>query len=47
MANEHMEEVGRAFSVTRQRIREIEAKALRKLRQPSRSQELKLFFSET
>ena len=43
--SEHtLEEVGRAFSVTRERIRQIEAKALRKLRHPSRSQELKSFF---
>ena len=40
--SEHtLEEVGRAFSVTRERIRQIEAKALRKLRHPSRSQKLK------
>jgi len=43
--SEHtLEEVGRAFSVTRERIRQIEAKALRKLRHPSRSQKLKSFF---
>ena len=36
-----LEEVGRAFSVTRERIRQIEAKALRKLRHPSRSLKLK------
>ena len=42
--SEHtLEEVGRVFSVTRERIRQIEAKALRKLRHPSRSQELKSF----
>ncbi len=34
--------VGRAFAVTRERIRQIEAKALRKLRQPSRSGKLRL-----
>ena len=45
--SEHtLEEVGRAFSVTRERIRQIEAKALRKLRHPSRSQELKSFFND-
>ncbi len=36
-------EVGRAFAVTRERIRQIEAKALRKLRYPSRSGKLRLF----
>ena len=35
------EEVGREFNVTRERIRQIEAKALRKLRHPSRSRKLK------
>jgi RNA polymerase primary sigma factor len=45
--SEHtLEEVGRAFSVTRERIRQIEAKALRKLRHPSRSQKLKSFFDD-
>tara|TARA_B100001123_G_C15234369_1_gene996506 strand:- start:790 stop:1626 length:837 start_codon:yes stop_codon:yes gene_type:complete len=38
-----LEEVGRKFGVTRERIRQIEAKALRKLRQPSRSKKLKDF----
>ena len=43
--SEHtLEEVGREFSVTRERIRQIEAKALRKLRHPSRSEKLKSFF---
>lgn len=36
-----LEEVGREFDVTRERIRQIEAKALRKLRHPSRSRKLK------
>jgi RNA polymerase primary sigma factor len=36
-----LEEVGREFHVTRERIRQIEAKALRKLRHPSRSKKLK------
>ena len=36
-----LEEVGREFHVTRERIRQIEAKALRKLRHPSRSRRLK------
>ena len=38
-----LEEVGRQFSVTRERIRQIEAKALRKLRHPARSEQLKSF----
>lgn len=36
-----LEEVGQKFKVTRERIRQIEAKALRKLRHPSRSKKLK------
>ena len=38
-----LEEVGKVFNVTRERIRQIEAKALRKLRHPSRSKKLKDF----
>ena len=38
-----LEEVGQDFEVTRERIRQIEAKALRKLRHPSRSKRLKSF----
>lgn len=44
MSTDHtLEEVGRQFDVTRERIRQIEAKALRKLRHPSRSDKLKSF----
>ena len=38
-----LEEVGKQFDVTRERIRQIEAKALRKLRHPSRSEMLRSF----
>ena len=42
--SEHtLEEVGHSFEVTRERIRQIEAKALRKLRHPSRSRSLRTF----
>lgn len=41
-----LEEVGRQFNVTRERIRQIEAKALRKLRHPSRSKKLKDYLDE-
>ena len=41
-----LEEVGKQFDVTRERIRQIEAKALRKLRHPSRSEQLRSFLQE-
>jgi RNA polymerase primary sigma factor len=41
-----LEEVGKQFDVTRERIRQIEAKALRKLRHPSRSEQLRSFLLE-
>jgi RNA polymerase primary sigma factor len=45
--SEHtLEEVGQHFAVTRERIRQIEAKALRKLRHPSRSEQLRSFLME-
>jgi RNA polymerase primary sigma factor len=44
MNSDHtLEEVGQQFSVTRERIRQIEAKALRKLKHPSRSKKLRSF----
>ena len=47
VASEHtLEEVGKDFSVTRERIRQIEVKALRKLRHPSRSKKLESFFDK-
>lgn len=46
MSSDHtLEEVGKQFDVTRERIRQIEAKAMNKLRQPSRSDKLKSFMS--
>jgi RNA polymerase primary sigma factor len=46
--SEHtLEEVGQSFAVTRERIRQIEAKALRKLRHPSRSHKLRAFLEGT
>jgi RNA polymerase primary sigma factor len=41
-----LEEVGKQFDVTRERIRQIEAKALRKLRHPSRSEAMRSFLEE-
>ena len=41
-----LEEVGKEFNVTRERIRQIEVKALRKLRHPSRSRKLRDFLEE-
>jgi RNA polymerase primary sigma factor len=47
MSTDHtLEEVGKQFDVTRERIRQIEAKALRKLRHPSRSERLKSFLDQ-
>ena len=47
MSTDHtLEEVGKQFDVTRERIRQIEAKALRKLRHPSRSEQLRSFTDE-
>jgi len=45
--NQTLEAVGMVFGVTRERIRQIEAKALRKLRHPTRSRKLKGFFKES
>ena len=42
-----LEEVGKHFNVTRERIRQIEAKALAKLRHPSRSRRLRAFLDGT
>ena len=41
-----LEEVGQQFAVTRERIRQIEAKALRKLKHPTRSRKLKSFLDQ-
>lgn len=48
MTSDHtLEEVGQQFSVTRERIRQIEAKALRKLKHPSRSKKLRTFLDNS
>jgi len=47
MISDHtLEEVGKQFDVTRERIRQIEAKALRKLRHPARSDPLRSFMTK-
>ena len=47
MNSDHtLEEVGQQFSVTRERIRQIEAKALRKLKHTTRARKLKTFLDE-
>ena len=45
-ADHTLEEVGKQFDVTRERIRQIEAKALRKLRHPSRCDSLRSFLDD-
>ena len=48
MVTDHtLEEVGRQFAVTRERIRQIEAKALKKLKHPNRSKLLKCFLEDS
>jgi RNA polymerase primary sigma factor len=42
-----LEEVGQTFAVTRERIRQIEAKALRKLRHPTRSSLVRTFYQDS
>ena len=47
MSSDHtLDEVGKQFDVTRERIRQIEAKALRKLKHPSRSRKLRSFLDQ-
>ncbi|MEE8382965.1 MAG: sigma factor-like helix-turn-helix DNA-binding protein, partial [Thermodesulfobacteriota bacterium] len=43
-ADHTLEEVGQDYNLTRERIRQIEEKALRKLRHPKRSKEMKVFY---
>jgi RNA polymerase primary sigma factor len=45
-SNSIVEEVGQQFSMTRKRIRQIEAKALRKLKHPSRSPKIRSFIDQ-
>ena len=45
-ADHTIEEVGQQFSVTRERIRQIEAKALRKLKHPSRARKMRSFLDQ-
>ena len=48
MSNDHtLDEVGKQFDVTRERIRQIEAKAIRKLKHPSRSDRLRTYIDAT
>ena len=48
MSTDHtLEEVGKQFNVTRERIRQIEAKALRKLKHPTRSKKMRSFLSSS
>ena len=46
VADHTLEEVGQQFRVTRERIRQIEAKALRKLKHPSRSRKMRTFLDQ-